>query len=287
MLARILWTIWALMPVAALAYHFGPGQRAYSEDRARDILEQAQQLEAAAETAQAAAYELHLAARKLRTSPTPSFAPAATAPAAREAAAKEDAAYQIAADAWKKTADKLREAQDLLVRCGSSKAGDIRIARDRAAIRGGGIADGVGDLENLLDELGDAGLAESALARQARQELATGYYYGALLMRVAGKPTHKWRAVSGYARQNFRYLAETRRGSALPAESDEFQKNLEVVLNLEQSGQEDLLARPLPKHSPRGGSEGLDGPPGRSKRPPRTRQDVRGAGGVGEIEGGW
>src|SRR5262249_25622427 len=154
-------------------------------------------------------------------------------------------------------------------------------------IRAGSIADGVNDLENLLDELGDAGQAESVLSGQAREELATGYYYGARLMRIAGKPASQWRAISGWSRQNFRYLAETSRNRESNLKSDEFQKNLELVLNLEQSAQEDLLARPLPKHSPRGGSEGLGERKGRTKRPPRSRDDARGAGGVGDIEGGW
>ena len=39
-------------------------------------------------------------------------------------------------------------------------------------------------------------------------ELATAYYYGARLMRLAGKPADEWREVAGRARQNFRYLAE-------------------------------------------------------------------------------
>lgn len=284
---KIAWTLWAFLPVVGAAYHFGPGQRAYSEDRAADLLAQAQKLETAAEAAQTSAYDAHLASLKLRK------ASAATPESAAElkaASAHEDAAYATAADAWRAVADKLQLAQDLLISSSSPKADSVRVAKDRALIRGGKIVEGVSDLEILLDDLAETGRDESQLARDAREEVATGYYYGARLMRVAGKPTAEWREVSGFARQNFRYLAETATApSSADAKGADFQKNLELVLNLEQSGQEDLLAKPLPKMSPRNVKEGLGTckNPGKSKRPPRKGKDARGASGVGDIEGGW
>jgi hypothetical protein len=286
--SRIGWTCWALLPVAGLAYHFGPGQRAYTEDRARDVIGQAQRLEADAQDAQDAAYQAHLLSLKARKTALASKA-APDEAAARDAATREDEAYRIAAEKWKLTADKLQQAQDMLGAAGSAKTDPVRVARDRALIRAGKIAEGVGDLENMLDTMSEAGQQETALARKAREEVATGYYYGARLMRVAGKPAAEWRAVSGAARQNFRYLAETSTDGGAESKTGELQKNLELVLNLEQSGQEDLLAKPLPKNSPRGSAEGL-GPgkkQGKSKRPPRKGPDARGASGVGDIEGGW
>lgn len=283
---KIAWTLWAFLPVAGAAYHFGPGQRAYSEDRAADLLTQAEKLEHAAESAQSAAYASHLASLKLRK------AGAATSEAAGElkaASAREDAAYASAADAWRAVSDKLQTAQDLLTAANSPKADAVRIAKDRALIRGGKIVEGVSDLEILLDTFAETGQEESPAARDAREEVATGYYYGARLMRVAGKSTAEWREVSGFARQNFRYLAETAAETSADAKASDLQKNLELVLNLEQSGQEDLLAKPLPKMSPRNVKEGLGTckNPGKSKRPPRKGKDARGASGVGDIEGGW
>jgi hypothetical protein len=281
---NITWSVWALLPVAALAYHFGPGQRAYTEDRAGDLLAQARRLDAAAESAQETAYQAHLAA--LRARRTDLKIPEAAA-AAKAAADAEDAAYAQAATAWHSTADKLHEAQEMLGAAGSDKASSVRIAHGRALIRSGSIADGVGDLELMLDTLGDSGQGATLLADQAREEVATGYYYGARLLRAAGKPASDWREVSGWARQNFRYLAEAD-GPSDPRAAER-QKNLEMVLNLEQSSNEDLQAKPLPKYSPKRGADGLrDGTkPGKTKRPPRRKGDARGAGGVGEIEGGW
>ncbi len=141
----------------------------------------------------------------------------------------------------------------------------------------------------MLDTLGDARQGASPLADQAREEAATGYYYGARLLRSSGKPATEWREVSGLARQNFRYLAEATSESPTDPKSADSQKNLEMVLNLEQSSSEDLEAKPLPKYSPKRGGDGLrDGNVrGKTKRPPRRKGDARGAGGVGDIEGGW
>ncbi len=192
--------------------------------------------------------------------------------------------------AWHAAADKLHEAQELLTAAGSDKAQSVRIARDRALVRSGSIAEGVNDLEAMLDSLGDAGQGASPLADQAREEAATGYYYGARLLRSAGKPANEWREVSGLARQNFRYLAEANNETPSDPKSADSQKNLEMVLNLEQSSSEDLEAKPLPKYSPSRGADGLSGEgtrPGKTKRPPRRKSDARGAGGVGDIEGGW
>ena len=288
-LRNIAWSAWALLPVAALAYHFGPGQRAYIEDRAGDLLAQARRLDTEAEAAQEAAYEAHLAALEARKAGLELKTPEAAA-AAKSAADAEDAAYIRAATAWATAAEKLREAQEMLTTVGSEKAQPVRVARDRALIRAGNIAEGVGDLELMLDTLADAGQGATPLADQAREEAATGYYYGARLLRASGKPASEWREVSGWARQNFRYLAEQ---SDVAADSDakaaERQKNLELVLNLEQTAAEELEAKPLPKYSPRRGGDGLrEGKnPGKTKRPPRRRSDARGAGGTGEIEGGW
>lgn len=286
LLGKIGWTLWALLPVAGLAYHFGPGQRAYTEDRAADIIEQARRLDVAAQGAQDAAYQLHLASLGLRRNALASKAPEDEA-AARAAAIKEDEAYRVAGEAWKTTADKLQQAQDMLASCNSEKTSSIRVAKDRALVRAGRIGEGVGDLETLLESLAEAGQQESPLAAKAREEVATGYYYGARLMRAAGKPTPEWRAISGSARQNFRYLAET--GASVNSNTADLQKNLELVLNLEQSAQEDLMAKPLPKNSPRAGAEGLGKIPrtGKSKRPPRKGPDARGASGVGDIDSGW
>src|SRR5262245_58300652 len=192
MATKILWTLWALLPVGGLAYHFGPGQRSYTEDRARDVLEQAQRLDAQAETAQTAAYQKHLTTLAARQAAFTSKS-SQDAKATKDAAVQEDEAYRVAADAWNATADKLQTAQDMLTTCESSQAPTVRIAKNRALIRAGRIGEGIGDLEAMLETLDESGQEDASLMQAAREELATGYYYGARLMRMAGKPTNEWR----------------------------------------------------------------------------------------------
>src|SRR5262245_58417277 len=166
---NILWSVWALIPVAAISYHFGPGQRAYTEDRAGDLLAQARRLDGVAESAQEKAYQAHLSALKARKAGVAQGTPEAVA-AAKAAADTEDAAYADAATAWHATADKLHEAQEMLTTAGSPKAETVRVARNRALIRSGSIAEGVQDLEAMLDTLADSGKETSVLADQAREE---------------------------------------------------------------------------------------------------------------------
>ncbi|HMN40563.1 MAG TPA: hypothetical protein PKE29_06920 [Phycisphaerales bacterium] len=51
---RVLWAIWAIVPVAAIALHMGPGQRLLASDRAGDHLSRALAAEAAEDYATAA-----------------------------------------------------------------------------------------------------------------------------------------------------------------------------------------------------------------------------------------
>lgn len=287
---RIAWTVWALLPVFGLTYHFGPGQRWYSEDRASSLLDAAGLKLAVAEKSQDVAYEHHLAAFEARRAAFLSQL-ATDANKAKEAGEVEDASYARASVAWKQTAEAYQKAQDVLAGVSSAKVPEVRFVRDRALIRAGDIAAGVGDLEELLEALPDDESTTSAqadLASRTREELATGYYYGARLMRLAGKPSTEWREVSGKARQNFRYLAETAKETGASDEQvRNLQNNLELVLNLEQSSLDELQAKPLPKNSPRGNGEGLGKKKMKGKG--RRRGDDRegGAGDSGPVGAGW
>ena len=124
---------------------------------------------------------------------------------------------------------------------------------------------------------------------EASLQLATAYYYGARLMRLAGKPADEWREVASRARQNFRYLAEDARTRGAPdGEVANHEKNGELVLNLEQSSLDELYAKPRPKDSPTGTCDKL----GQNPRPGRKGRNQgdkpsKGAGMNGEIGPGW
>ncbi|MCA9297789.1 MAG: hypothetical protein KDA28_01915 [Phycisphaerales bacterium] len=284
---RIIWPIWSLVPVVALAIHFGPGQLAMTEARARRAFEQALELEVVAQAAQDEAHALHLAWLDARREAVESAEPA-SAQRAREAADDADRAYARASAAWLDASTQFAEAQDQWKDLDDTQTTLARIARNRTLIRAGEITSGVRDLEAWLAEAIDRGDGETDLARQARTEIASGYYFGARLMRQAGKPTEEWMTVASLARQNFRYLAEGTTGEAREA-LDDAQKNLELALDLEHASDE-VQWKPRPRNSPqKGNTEGLDGQDGRGKtrRPPRRRGDARGAGGVGDIPPGW
>lgn len=286
-MSHIAWTLWALVPIGLLAFHFGPGQAAYREDKAAKLVARAEGLQAEAVALQAKAYEAHLAAIDARVA---AFGKddESLRKAAADAGAREEAAYALAGAEWRKTADALAEAQTYVDEIGGEVREEIRVAKARALVRTGDVAAGTNELEDYLLDAGERGALEEPLAIEAREELATAYYYGARLMRLAGKPADEWREVAGRARQNFRYLAEDAKRRGAPAEEvANHEKNGELVLNLEQSSLDELYAKPRPKDSPTGKCNGLGEQkrPGRGKRP--GDKPAKGAGMNGEIGDGW
>lgn len=283
-LSRIAWTAWAILPVIALTYHFGPGQRAFNEGKASKLIAEARQAQTDALAAQDAAYAKHLAAITARRAAFGKDDHELSA-AARRAGEEEDAAYAFASAAWQRTADSLGQAQTLMAQSSAPIQQQVRLVRARALVRAGDIGAGANELEELIEaNPADPG---SDLVLQAREELATAYYYGARLMRLAGRPGEEWREISGRARQNYRYLAEHAQAAGKDdATIANHQKNGELVLNLEQSSLNELYASARPKDSPPGAGSRLGTRrPGRGRRP--GPDPGAGAGLEGEIGQGW
>ena len=286
--SRIAWSLWALVPVGLLAFHFGPGQAAYREDRAAKLVAKADAEQKVALSLQSEAYAKHLAAIAARIAAFGNE-DESLRKAAATATADEEAAYAKASAAWKVTADALAEAQTYVDDLGGPVREEIRLAKARALVRTGDVAAGANELEDLLYDAGEHDALDTPLALKAREELATAYYYGARLMRLAGKPADEWREVASRARQNFRYLAEDAKARGASAEEvANHEKNGELVLNLEQSSLDELYAKPRPKDSPTGKCNGLGQQP-RPGRKGRNQGDkpAKGAGMNGEIGNGW
>ncbi|HMN97053.1 MAG TPA: hypothetical protein PKC43_02775 [Phycisphaerales bacterium] len=286
--SRIGWALWALIPVAAISFHYGPGQASVVVDRAARLQDDAVAAEREAMALQESAYEAHLAGIEARRRALRSSDPD-DAEAATRATERELAAYDRAAEAWGRAADAHERVLTALGDAVPEKAREIQLARARAMVRSGDVWTGIGELESSLEALESAGEGDSPLGRQVREELATACYYGARLLRLSGMPAQEWMVESGIARQQFRYLAERERAEGGAAATNH-QRNLELVLNLEQAALVELQARPLPKDSPcQGKMECRDGTcKNRGKRPgPRGNRDARGAGGPEEIRGGW
>jgi hypothetical protein len=289
-LARFAWAAWALVPVAALAFHYGPGQRIYRQDLAARLQENARRLEKEASELQAKAYDKHLAAIEARRRSFVEHTPEADAAAAK-AADEQEAAFALSSAAWKSAADAFGQMQAVAVDATPQTIQKIRWSRSRALVRAGDIWTGIGEFEDVLDEVESSGKKDATsteMARATREELAAAYYSAARLMRLSGEPEEEWRIESGKARQHFRYLAEQAKAEGKPAEKIRDQeRNVELVLDLEQSSVMELQGKPLPKNSPlRRTGNRPGGNKGKTKDPPQQR-DGRGAGGTDEIFTGW
>lgn len=286
LLWRAVWTLWAIAPVVAAAYHFGPGQRHYQADRAAGVLARAEREQVDAMALQEAAYQSHLRALAARAAAFGSDDPTLH-DNAKQAGTEEHAAYTAAATSWQRVADTLGGAEALIEDEDHSLRQRVRVSRGRALVRAGSVGSGAEVLEGLLEEFTAAGASDPALERQVREELATAYYYGARLMRLAGRPAPEWKEISGRAAQQYRYLAEGARTRGQPAEALDQEKNVELVLNLEQSSLDELFAKARPKDSPTGsGRIGTEPRPGaRGRR--RGERPGGGAGLDGEIGQGW
>ena len=147
--SRALWSLWALVPVALVAFHFGPGQAMYREDRAAVLVARANGLQQEALRLQGIAYQAHLAAIDARMA---AFAKddAALRKSALEANAHEESAYALASAGWRQTAEALTEAQTAVDENGGIVRDEIRLAKARALVRSGDIAAGANELEDLL-----------------------------------------------------------------------------------------------------------------------------------------
>ena len=104
MLSKISLAIWAVIPVMAMAYNFGPGQEGLHRDRASRLMEDAKIEEAAAEEAQATAHAAQLVTMEARKRALLSASDEDEQEVA-DALEAEKEAYAIASDAWKSAAD--------------------------------------------------------------------------------------------------------------------------------------------------------------------------------------
>lgn len=286
MLARVAWSVWAIIPVVALAYHFGPGQHGARMDAAATMLEDARRAEQEAVDAQAEAHAAQLATMDARRRALLSEAPDDER-AVEALLEREKELYAVASDAWKIAADRYSVVEQLLDT--DDKAVEIKWAKARALVRAGEIFNGIDELQAIVDGAELEGRGDATIAIAAREELAAAHYYGARILRDEGRSPALWRETSGVARQQYRYLAERAASQGDDDAADDLQKNLERVLDLEQSGQAELIGRPLPKDSPRGRRPGDREPgdgQGRSNRPPQ-QPGGNGAGGLLEIGPGW
>ncbi len=286
---RIAWTLWALVPVAVIAFHFEAGQHLMARETATATLSTARALDAKAADLQAIAYAHNVATIAARRA---TFLPDANEEDTSElerALEAERATYAAAAEGWDAAAAAWEHLESQLNDVDSSLASRVQWSKGRAMVRAGSIWDGALVMESLVMDLDDSpGSPDHELARAAREELGVAHYFAASLLRLQGKPATEWRPEVIKARQHFRYLAESAsEEGADPTLVGALEDNVERAINLEQMDHSELEGRPLPQQSPKmarpGKKKGQR--PGRGTRP--GEQDGRGAGRGMPFGPGW
>jgi len=202
--------LWFLLPVAAGAYHYGPGQDRLRADRAAGAVERG---DAAAARARAIAASEGDAA-------------------ARSDWAEAEAAYTEA----------LAELPPERV----AEARVLRLERAKAQMFVSKLPEARGDLVALVDELAADPLADGELLGRARDALANAQYYTTWLMRLEGRPREEWERESESSRQNYTLLVEDAERAGDSAAALSARENLESAIRLARMDLDELQGLPLP-----------------------------------------
>src|SRR5712671_5201109 len=155
------------------------------------------------------------------------------------------------AEDWAAAADEYALAKTALPADARVEKAKLSISEARARIQAGDLLEGAQSLERIIEEERNAASPDAAVLEQARQELGTARYFSAWLMRLEGAAPDEWKPESEAARQQFRLLAEEAgKGSEGAARAEDYMKNLEEVIRLEQMDLSELQGLPLPKNCP-------------------------------------
>lgn len=207
---KLLLFVWLLLPAAAAAYHFGPGQDRVRVDRASDAAERGAAL--AREACEAQAKEGDDAARPLW--------------------AQAEAAYSEALESL--PSEELAQGRVL------------RLERAKAQMFLSRLPDAHHEFSALVDELQEDPTADPRLLADARGALANAQYYRTWLMRLEGAPAEEWEPEIEASRQNYKLLAEQSEQSGDLVLAKANQENLESAIRLERMELNDLQGMPLP-----------------------------------------
>ncbi len=201
---------WLLLPVAAGAYHFGPGQIALRADRAADSAHEAAEL--AAEARRIQGLDGDAAAR---------------------------GTFAAAVEAYERALEELPAGNEA-----QSRALRLELAKARMFVSQ--LPEAHRDLLGLVDELESDPNADAQTMSEARAALANAQYYRTWLMRLEGAPREEWEPEIEASRQNFRLVAETaaERGDVQVARASE--QDLEASVRLARMDLSDLQGLPLP-----------------------------------------
>jgi hypothetical protein len=207
---KFLLFVWLLLPAAALAYHYGPGQDRLRCDQAAVATERARKLAFdARETANAQGDE---AAKPLWTE------------------AEKACGEALALVPPERTAD-LRA---------------LRLERAKAQMYIGQLPDARHEFEALVEEFSADPQAAKSDLRDAREGLAQAQYFMTWLMRLEGAQRSEWEPEIEAARQNYKLLAEDALALGDTTAATRGREDLESAVKLERMELKDLQGLPLP-----------------------------------------
>ena len=206
---KFLLVVWLLVPVAAAAYHFGPGQEKLVLDDVAALVMTAEDHVKSAE--------------------------AITAEESSEAARGE---WELAEAAYE-------EALALLPADRAEAGQRLRLERAKVQMFVSKLPTAHGDLEILVDELA-ANSTDAELLADARDALANSQYYITWLMRLEGASREEWEPKIEGARQNYKWLAEQAQESQDAVAVAQKQRNLEAAIRLARMDLQELQGLPLP-----------------------------------------
>lgn len=207
---KVLLFVWLLLPAAALAYHYGPGQERVRCDQASEAIARAQE----------------------------------TAFRARQLALEQgdDAAKPL----WKEAERACGEALALVPPERTTDVRALRMERAKAQMWIGQLPDARHEFEALLEELSADPQAKRDDVREARTGLAQSQYFMTWLMRLEGSPRSEWEPEIEAARQNYKLLAEEAIALGDKTAAESGRQDLESAIKLERMELKDLQGLPLP-----------------------------------------
>ena len=207
---KLLLFVWLLLPAAALAYHYGPGQDQVRIDRAADAVTRADQF-------------------------------------AREARAlAADQGDEAARGLWASAEQAYTEALEALPKDSLGADRVLRLERAKAQMFLSKLPDAHRDLTVLVEELSEDPSAGAELLADARGALANAQYYRTWLMRLEGAPAEEWEPEIEASRQNYKLLAEQAQESGDVLLAKASAENLESSIRLARMDLDDLQGLPLP-----------------------------------------
>jgi len=208
---RLLIATWLALPVAAYAYHMGPGQDHLRLDEAATLIASADAH--AAEAVRLTAAEGEIAAR----------------------------------GEWFDAEAEYAEALALLPGERVEDVRRIKLERAKAQMNISKLPDANASLAGLVTELLEDPSADPALLADAQRTFATSQYYMTWLLRLEGAAREDWEPHIDSARQTFKLLAS--QAEAVEAEGSETLKareDLESAIRLARMDLSELQGLPLP-----------------------------------------